>query len=131
MHGAACLRTFISSELRPDLATARLETGVEVHAAGAMKASVEAAATSANARDLSIFVCCRNAASRTHITSLRSVLDTDVPTGGGPDTRCPPQHYLVAEDAYHQMPLFRHSLQLQEATRVLDARGPACEGCST
>ena len=53
-------------EVRPDLATARLETGLEVQAAGAMKASVEAAATSARASDRSIFTCGTEAAAVTH-----------------------------------------------------------------
>jgi len=49
--------TFMDKEERPDLATARFDAGAEVHAAGAMKASVEAAATSARASDRSILTC--------------------------------------------------------------------------
>jgi hypothetical protein len=56
MHYTLHMHTFICSELRPDLATARLEVTPEVHAAGAMNASVDAAATSARARDRSIFI---------------------------------------------------------------------------
>jgi len=47
----------MDKEERPDLATARFDAGAEVHAAGAMKASVEAAATSARASDRSILTC--------------------------------------------------------------------------